>query len=173
MLKLSGTVAAGSLLAACAPAVPQVVKETVVVPQTVPPVTVKETVIVQQTVPAAPAATGAPAPAATPAPVTLTLYNPTGAAEVTQLFAPRIDTLAGKTICEVSNDAWESNRTFPLIRELLQKMYPTAKFIPYTEFSPTITGATGSPTYGGIDDDKTAAFVKAKGCQAVIVGNAG
>jgi len=162
MLKLSGTVAAGSLLAACAPAVPQVVKETVVVPQTVPPV--KETVIVPQTV-VVPAPTGVPAPTATPAPVTFTLYDPTGAIEVSKLFTPRLDTLAGKTICEVSDDMWQAQRTFPLIRQLLQKQFPTAKIIPYTEFP------HGSGTIAG--DAEIGNKLKAAGCQAAIVGNAG
>jgi hypothetical protein len=167
MLKLSGTVAAGTLLAACAPAVapaPQVVKETVVVPQTVPPVTVKETVIVPQTVPAAPAATGAPAPTAAPAPVTITLYDPTGAAEVTQLFAPRIDTLAGKTICEVTNGSWEAARTDPYIIEQLQKLYPTAKFVP----SSALPRLSTTIEVAGLED-----AVKAAKCDAVIIGNAG
>ena len=106
----------------------------------------------------------APAPPAKPGPVTLTIYDPTGAFEVTQLFTKRLDTLAGKTICEVSNDDWEAYRTFPLIRELLQKQFPTAKLIPYTEFP------VGS---GYIDNDKVAQLVKTKRCDAVIVGNAG
>jgi hypothetical protein len=97
-------------------------------------------------------------------PVSLTIHDPTGAFEVTQLFAKRLDTLAGKTICELSNDDWETYRTFPAIRGLLQKQYPSARVIPYTEFP------TGS-FY--IDSDKTAQLAKTKGCDGVIVGNAG
>lgn len=97
-------------------------------------------------------------------PVTLQLYNPTGAFEVTQTFAPRVADLNGKTICELSNNGWEHARTFPLIRELLQRQYPTVKIIPYTEFP------NGNPT---VNADNLGALVKAKGCQAAIVGNAG
>ncbi len=100
---------------------------------------------------------------AKPGPVTLTVYNPTGATEITYLHAPRVDTLAGKTICEISDNAWEHTRTFPLIRELLQKQFPTAKIIPYTEFP------------GGsnlIDNKEIVDRVKEKGCEAVVVGNA-
>ncbi len=97
-------------------------------------------------------------------PVVLEVFNPTGAIEVTETFAPRIDTLHGKTICEISNGAWEDHRTFPLVRELLQRQFPTAKFISYTEF-PVGTSK--------IDNDKVAALIKQKGCQAAIVGNAG
>ena len=97
-------------------------------------------------------------------PVILTLFDPTGATEVTELHAPRLGTLAGKTICELSNDGWESDRTFPLIRGLLQNQFPTAKFIPFTEFP---------RGQFGIDTDEAAILVAKKGCQAVIVGNAG
>lgn len=97
-------------------------------------------------------------------PVALEVYDPTGAFEITQLHAPRIDTLHGKTICELSDDMWEVYRTFPLIRELLQRQFPTAKIIPHTEFP---KGELA------IDDDKTADLIIKRGCQAVIVGNAG
>lgn len=96
--------------------------------------------------------------------VVFELYDPTGGFEVTQLHAPRLDSLHGKTICELSDDSWQAHRTFPAVRELLQRMYPTAKMIPYTEF-PVGTGE--------IDTAKAADIVKKKGCQAVIVGNAG
>ena len=132
MLKLSGTVAGGSMLAAYAPAVPQAVKETVVVPQT--------------------------------GPVTLELFDPTGAYEVTQTFTPRIDTLAGKTICEVTNGSWEAARTDPYIIEQLKKLYPTATFIP----SSALPKLSTTIEVAGLED-----AVKAAKCDAVIVGNAG
>lgn len=104
------------------------------------------------------------ATAQTPATVKLQLYPPTGGIEVTQLHAPRVSDLNGKTICELSDNQWQAQRTFVALREVLQKQFPTAKFIAYTEFP------TGSD---GIDNDKTAQITKDKGCQAVIVGNAG
>jgi hypothetical protein len=96
--------------------------------------------------------------------VTWQLTNPTGGVEITQLHAARLGDLAGKTICEVSVDTWQSHRTFPAIRQALQNKYPTAKIIPFTEFPQGIKG---------IDDDKTAQMVQDRGCQAAIVGNAG
>ena len=98
------------------------------------------------------------------APVTLEVYNPTGAIQVSYLFAPRLADLNGKTICEVSDDGWEADRTFPAIREALQEKFPTAKIIPYTEFP--------VGTYE-IDVDSIGDLLKKKGCQAAIVGNAG
>ncbi len=96
--------------------------------------------------------------------VTLKVHNPTGAVETTQLHAPRLDTLAGKTICELSNGGWEYGRIFPVIRELLQKQFPTAKIIPYTE---TIWQKSVIENLTQVSK-----VVKEKGCQAVITGMA-
>ncbi len=96
--------------------------------------------------------------------VTLKVYNPTGAIETTQLHAPRLDTLAGKTICELSNGAWEYDRIFPVIREALQKQFPTAKFLPYTEVI-SLKSEFENLEY-------VSKVVREKGCQAVIAGMA-
>ena len=37
-------------------------------------------------------------------------YDPSGALEVTQTHAPRLDTLAGKRIGFVSNEQWQAFR---------------------------------------------------------------
>jgi len=95
-------------------------------------------------------------------PVTLELLNPTGAIEISNLFAPRLANLSGKTICELSDGLWEDYRTFPLIRQLLQKRFPDVKIIPYIDLP------VGTPN---IDVDGIGDIVKKKGCQAVIVGN--
>ena len=162
MLKLSGTVAAGSLLVACAPAVASTLAPTVastLVPPTVAPTTVPPTVA-----PTAVPPTSAPAAAAAAGPVTLEVYDPSGAINVTQLLAKRLDTLDGKTICELSDGMWQYDRTFALINQLLQKQFPTIKIIDYTHFTMGITQIQ----YPGI-----AADIQKAGCDAVIVGNAG
>ncbi|MCL2670209.1 MAG: hypothetical protein FWE89_05940 [Syntrophaceae bacterium] len=97
-------------------------------------------------------------------PVTLSVYDPTGAFEVTQTFAPRAADLNRKIICEVSNDGWEATRMFPLIRSLLKDQFPTISFINYDQFPTGIMQ---------IDVNNIGDLVKAKGCQAVVVGNAG
>jgi hypothetical protein len=153
------------IVVGCAPGptpLPQVVRETVVVKESVP---IKETVVVPQTV-VVQAPTSVPPTAAPPAPVTLKVFDPTGAIEVTQLFAPRLSDLNGKTICEVSNTSWEAARTFPVIRELLIKQYPTAKIIDFTRFP------SGTTTISD-ENSKLGDKLKAAGCQAAIVGNAG
>ena len=105
--------------------------------------------------------TGLPAPGADAA--ALEVLDPTGAMEITECHAPRLDTLAGVRIAELSNDTWQAHRVLPEVRRLLKERFPTAQFIPYTEFP------TGNE---GIDSDRAAELVAASGARAVIIGNA-
>lgn len=94
--------------------------------------------------------------------VELEVYDPTGAMEITETFAPRLADLNGKTICEVWA-AWQANRTFPVIEEALKKQFPTAKFVRFTEFG----GGRAEGTEADID------LLVKTGCDGVITGNAG
>jgi len=90
------------------------------------------------------------------------VFDPTGAFEVTHRHAPRLADLKGKTIGELSDRVWEDFRTFPFIREQLQKRIPDLKIIPYPEF----------PNVYGIQEEMLIQVLEEKGCQGVIVGNA-
>ena len=96
-------------------------------------------------------------------PACVEIFSPAGILETKSLYAPRLDTLEGKTIGELSDGVFEAHNTFPRIRELLQSRFPTIKIIPWTEFP------SGLHT---IDDDEVAVLLKQRGCDAVIVGNA-
>ena len=94
--------------------------------------------------------------------ITLEVFDPTGSFEVTELHAPRLGDLNGKTICELGNAKWEDHRIFPVLRELLKKRFPNIKIIPFTD-----------STYGyEIDDDQVAAMVQKRGGQGVILASA-
>ena len=93
------------------------------------------------------------------------LYPCGGEVAETTPFAKRLGSLEGKTICELSNAGWEHDRIFPVIRELLQKRFPTANIIPYDEL-PLGRGRAG------IDSDEAADAVLKKGCDAVVTGMA-
>ncbi len=95
--------------------------------------------------------------------VSIEVFNPCGAMEVTQAFAPRVDSLEGKTIGVLSVDMWQSHRTLPEIRKFLEKRYSSVKIIPETDFPQGVNG---------IDSDQAANLVMAKGCDAVIIGSA-
>ena len=94
--------------------------------------------------------------------VSLEVYDPTGSIEITEVHAPRLADLNGKTICELSDFTWADDRTFPLIREQLQRRFPNAKLIPYTEF----------PLIYGVEADVLSKALREKGCDGAIVGNA-
>ena len=91
--------------------------------------------------------------------VTLEVYNPSGSIEIKYMFAKRLDTLEGKTIAQVGN-SWEGYRVHPLIERLLKERYKDIKIIPFGEM----------PDYP--DMDKVVEAAKAKGVDAVIIGNA-
>ena len=98
-------------------------------------------------------------------PVNLTLLDPTGAQEITHLFAARLPDLNGKVIAELAVDAtkWQPHRTMPYIEELLKQHFPTIKFIPMQEFPMGIQ----------VSDDRVIQMVAARKPDAVIIGNAG
>jgi hypothetical protein len=97
--------------------------------------------------------------------VKLTLLDPTGAQEITHLFAARLPNLDGKVIAELAVDAtkWQPHRTMPYIEELFRKQYPNVKFIPMQEFPMGIQ----------ISEDRIIRMVAARKPDAVIIGNAG
>ena len=95
---------------------------------------------------------------------TLELFNPTGAAEITELHAPRLDTLNGKTIGVLSNDVWQSHRTLPLVIKLLKERFPDSTVVPAEEF---IIGMDA------MNSEQAADLVQQKGWQAAVIGNAG
>lgn len=95
--------------------------------------------------------------------INLEFYDPSGALEVTQAFAPRVDTLDGKRIGFVSNEQWQAFRMLPLLRDLLKADFPTAELLPIDAYP---QGNALIPT------EETAKLVKQSGVDAVIVGNA-
>ena len=65
----------------------------------------------------------------------LEVVSPLGRDTVTRAgAAPRLDTLEGKTVCEIWNGVFKGDVTFPMIRKLLQARYHGLEVIPYTEF---------------------------------------
>jgi hypothetical protein len=100
-----------------------------------------------------------------PAEPTYSVISPIGETTVKLIdMAPRLDTLAGKTVCMVSNSAFKVNITMPAIAKALQAKYPTLKIVPYTEMA---------TAYSGADYEAKPGEYKGKGCNAVITGNGG
>ncbi|MCB1740443.1 MAG: hypothetical protein KDK91_08745 [Gammaproteobacteria bacterium] len=55
---------------------------------------------------------------------------------VTEL-APRLDTLAGKTVCQLWDYLFRGDEIFPLLEQALSERYPDVRFIRYSEFGST------------------------------------
>ena len=95
--------------------------------------------------------------------IRLELYDPSGAIEVSQPHAPRVAGLAGKRVGFISNEQWQAYRMLPLLRSLLEADFPGIEVLPIDAF-PQGNAVIGS--------EETAALVKARGVEAVIIGNA-
>ena len=95
--------------------------------------------------------------------VTLEFHDPSGTLEVTQPFAPRLDTLAGKRIGFVSNEQWQAYRMLPALKSMLEADFPGIEVLPIDAFP------KGNALIG---TEETAAAVRKSGVDAVIVGNA-
>lgn len=107
-----------------------------------------------------------------PAELVYKILSPTIESTVkTSAMAPRLDTLTGKTVCMVWNNAFQADVTFPAIGEELKKQYPDVKIVPYTDmpdaFLPEPPGTLRK------ESEALQAVFKEKGCNAVISGNGG
>ena len=120
-------------------------------------------------------AVGSPQCAAAAAPSAEPVYqvvSPLGESTVKMTtMAPRLDTLAGKTVCMVWNNAFKSDVTLPVIGEELKKQYPGVKIVPYTDMpNAFLPEPPGTPRK---QSEALQALYQEKGCNAVISGNGG
>ena len=105
--------------------------------------------------------------------------NPVGESTVeTVPIAPRLDALNSKTICELSSNMYNSEISFPILREILKERYPEIKVIPYTEMNDGLPESTVMTYSGKIAEQErktnaAVALAREKGCDAVIAGNGG
>jgi hypothetical protein len=87
-------------------------------------------------------------------------------------MALRLDTLNGKTVCLVWNEAFKADITLPAIGESLKEKYRDIKIIPYTEFDAAIQAA-GRENPSAEEAAILRAVLKEKSCDALISGNGG
>ena len=95
--------------------------------------------------------------------VTLEFHDPSGQLEVTQPFAPRLDTLEGKRIGIVTNDQWQAYRMMPKLKSMLEEDFKGIEVLPVDAYP------QGNLLIG---TEETAKAVKKSGVDAVIIGNA-
>lgn len=81
-----------------------------------------------------------------------------------QSLAPRLDTLAGKTICGLSNGAFRFDETWPLLKRLLAQRYPGVRFAGWEEFG-TVSDKDNEAALNDLP-----AKLRQYGCDALISG---
>jgi hypothetical protein len=102
--------------------------------------------------------------------VNLAVSSPVSEVPIKRGNAPRFDTLNGKTICEVwATGHYGADRTFPVIRRILEERFPEVKIVPYSEFA--IGKPKATERWGPLE--KAGEILREKGCDAVLVGNGG
>ena len=82
-------------------------------------------------------------------------------------IATRLNTLNGKTVCEVWNGLFNGEKTFPKIRALLKKRYPDINIIPYTKL-PIVDIVRTEKALESLRE-----AILQKNCDAIITGNGG
>jgi hypothetical protein len=104
----------------------------------------------------------------------LNVVSPVGenVSETITSLAPRLETLDGKTVCEIWNGGFKADVMFPIIEEMLRARYPSVKVIPYTEFPAVTIASLESVKKAGTLEAVRAALLE-KGCDALITGNGG
>ena len=86
--------------------------------------------------------------------------------------ATRLDTLEGKTICEISNGGFNDKISFPIIEQKLKERYPGITIVPYSEFPLTTINAFWPERKNETLESVRSAIGK-NGCHAFVTGNGG
>jgi hypothetical protein len=103
---------------------------------------------------------------------TIEVISPVGGKTIRgKSSAKRLDTLNGKTVCELWNGDFKGDFTFPVFRGFLKERFPGVRVIPYTEFPNS--SIRGTPAHQRDLEEQMVARVREKGCDAVITGNGG
>ena len=106
--------------------------------------------------------------------IKIQVEQPSGTISQKAVNAPRLDSLANKTLLEGSPlEGWKSNETFPLIRKLLTKKYPGLKIIPYNEFPKIHLSPLRLKQKDSIDKEEIGEILNDMNCDGLILGNGG
>ena len=100
------------------------------------------------------------------------VVSPIGESTVTMIsMTPRLNTLAGKTVCMAWNRAFKADIALPAIAEQLKQIYPDITIVPYTEMPDA--PRPSPPDHPQKDAEDLRVALKEKGCSAFVTGNGG
>ena len=85
-------------------------------------------------------------------------------AEEISALAQRLDSLEGKTLCELWDGLFRGDEIFPMLEKGLSERFPAVKLIPWTEFPKD--GDHGFPDWKAHPN-----VLAEKGCDGVIVAS--
>jgi len=107
-----------------------------------------------------------------PAEPVYSVASPIGESTVKMIsMTPRLDTLAGKTVCMVSNRSFKADIALPAIEEQLKQMYPNIRTVSHTQMPVAPMPSTPDNPQKGAENLQIA--LKQNGCSALVAGNGG
>ena len=83
----------------------------------------------------------------------------------------RPDTLEGKTVCGLFGGSFHFEETWPVIKDVLAKKYPTAKFVDPKQLYPANVIGKIPSGWDAKDPQLVANALKQNKCDVAIVGN--
>lgn len=97
------------------------------------------------------------------------VVSPLGEVNVEMItMVPWLDTLAGKTVCLVSNSSFKVDVTMPAIEAELKRQVPGVKIIPPEQMPYTELPGARPANWDAIPGE-----IATKGCHAIVSGNGG
>lgn len=100
------------------------------------------------------------------------VVSPAGESTVKMIrMAPRLNTLAGQTVCMVSNRAFKADIVLPVIGDQLKRTYPDIRIVSHTQMP--VAPLPSTPDTPQKDAEDLRAALKAKGCSVVVTGDGG
>jgi len=100
------------------------------------------------------------------------VVSPIGESTVKMIsMVPRRNTLAGQTVCMVSNRAFKADVTLPALGEQLRQLYPAVRVVSQTEMP--LAPMPSTPDNPNKDSENLRAALKKHGCSVLVTGNGG
>ncbi len=100
------------------------------------------------------------------------VVSPIGESTVKMIsMTPRLNTLAGKTVCMVSNRAFKADIALPAIGEQLKQVYPDIRIVSHTQMP--IAPLPSTPDNPQQDVENLRLAAKQQSCSAVVSGDGG
>jgi hypothetical protein len=100
------------------------------------------------------------------------VVSPIGESTVKMIsLTPRLNTLAGKTVCMAWDRAFKADITLPAIAEQLKQLYPDIRVVSHTEMP--VAPMPSTPDNPNKDAENLRAALKEHGCSVLVTGNGG